>query len=148
ADRPRMKIDEVHEGRTGLIQQEGRLEPEGAEQLSDTLEELLQEGVRSLSIDFSGVTYVSSAATKVLVRWHQDLAFLRGDMRLTSVPPGVREAFAAAGWDSQAEAIRGTGPGPAGLRRSYWHSRTDFATHGQYELSSSAPDATLTCRLL
>jgi len=143
-----MRIDEVREGRTARIQLEGRLDREWAEHLSDTLEELLQEGVRSLSIDFSGVTYISSAATKVLARWHQDLAFLRGEMRLTSVPPEVRDAFAAAGWDSQAETISGTGPGPAGLRRSYWHSRTDFATHGQYELSSSTPDATLTCRLL
>jgi len=113
-----MRIDEVREGRTARIQLEGRLDREWAEHLSDTLEELLQEGVRSLSIDFSGVTYVSSAATKVLARWHQDLAFLRGEMRLTSVPPEVRDAFAAAGWDSQAETISGTGPGPAGLRRS------------------------------
>ena len=142
-----MKIDEVREGRTARIQLEGRLDREWAEYLSDTLEELLQEGVRSLSIDFSGVTYISSAATKVLARWHQDLAFLRGDMRLTSMPPAVREAFASAGWDSAAEAPGGSGAGASALRRSYWHSRTDFANSGQYELSSGVPDATLTCRL-
>lgn len=140
-----MKIDEVREGRTARLQLEGRLDRECAEHLSDALEELIQEGVRSLSIDFAGVTYVSSAATKVLARWHQDLAFLRGDMRLTSMPPAVRDAFAAAGWDAPVEGIGSSGSG--GLRRSYWHSRTDFATSGQYELSSSTPDATLTCHL-
>ena len=98
-----MKIDEVREGRTARIQLEGRLDREWAEHLSDTFEELLQEGVRSLRIDFAGVTYVSSAATKVLARWHQDLVFLRGDMRLLSLPPAVREAFAAAGWDPALE---------------------------------------------
>jgi anti-anti-sigma factor len=142
-----MKIDEVREGRTARIQLEGRLDREWVEYLSDTLEELLQEGVRSLSIDFAGVTYVSSAATKVLARWHQDLAFLRGDLRLASMPPAVREAFAAAGWDSETGTAAGSGAGPAALRQSYWHTRTDFATSGQYELSSSVPDATLTCRL-
>jgi anti-anti-sigma factor len=142
-----MKIDEVREGRTARIQLEGRLDREWAEYLSDTLEELLQEGVRSLSIDFAGVTYVSSAATKVLARWHQDLAFLRGDLRLASMPPAVREAFTAAGWDSQTGTTTGSGAGPIALRQSYWHSRTDFATSGQYELSAGVPDATLICRL-
>ena len=140
-----MKIDEEREGRTARLQLEGRLDREWAEYLSLTLEELLQQGVRSLSIDLSGVTYVSSAATKVLARWHQDLVFLRGDLRLTSIAPAVREAFEAAGWDAPVDAIGGAASG--GLRRSYWHSRTDFATSGQYELSSSTPDATLTCRL-
>jgi anti-anti-sigma factor len=140
-----MKIDEVREGRTARIQLEGRLDREWAEYLSDTFEELLQEGVRSLRIDFAGVTYVSSAATKVLARWHQDLVFLRGDMRLLSLPPAVRGAFAAAGWDPALE-VPGSS-GASAFRRSYWHSRTDFATSGQYELSPCAPDATLTCRL-
>lgn len=141
-----MKIDEAREGRTARIRLEGRLDREWAEYLSDTLEQFLQEGVRSLHIDFSGVTYISSAATTVLARWHQDLAFLRGDMRLTSLPPPVLEAFAAVGWDP-AEAPGGSGGLAGGLRHSYWHSRTDFATSGQYELSASAPDATLTCHL-
>lgn len=143
-----MKIDEVREGRTARIQLEGRLDREWAEYLSDTLEELLQQGIRSLNIDFAGVTYVSSAATKVLARWHQDLAFLRGDLRLTSMPPAINEAFVAAGWDPQTATAAGSGAGPVALRRSYWHSRTDFATSGQYELSSSGSEAAgLTCRL-
>ena len=63
-----MKIDAAREGGSARLQLEGRLDREWAEHLSDTLEELLQDGVRSLSIDFSGVTYVSSAATRVLAR--------------------------------------------------------------------------------
>jgi anti-anti-sigma factor len=142
-----MRIDAARTGSSALLQLEGRLDREWAEHLSDTLEDLLQDGVRSLSIDFSGVTYVSSAATKVLARWHQELAVLRGEVQLTSLPPAVREVFAVAGWDSGFDATEGPGSAPAGLRRSSWHSRADLATSGQYELSSSVPQGTLICHL-
>jgi anti-anti-sigma factor len=142
-----MKIDAARDGGSALLQLEGRLDREWAEHLSHTLEDLLHEGVRSLSLDFSGVTYVSSAATKVLSRWHQELAVLRGEVQLTSVSPAVREAFAVAGWDGRFEPPGGSGAGSVDLRRSYWHSRADLAASGQYELSSSATDRALTCRL-
>ena len=94
-----MKIDTVREGGSALLQLEGRLDREWAEHLSGTLEDLLQDGVRTLNIDFSGVTYVSSEATRVLTRWHQELAMLRGDMQVTALPPAVRDAFDVAGWN-------------------------------------------------
>jgi anti-anti-sigma factor len=140
-----MRIEAARDGGSALLQLEGRLDREWAEHLSDMLEDLLQEGVRSLSIDLSGVTYVSSAATMVLTRWHQELAMLRGDVQLTSVPPAVRETFAVAGWDSRFGASEDTRQ--AGLRHSSWHSRADFATSGQYELSSGVQGGSLTCRL-
>jgi anti-anti-sigma factor len=142
-----MKIDAARAGGSVLLQLEGRLDREWAEHLSDTLEDLVQDGVRSLSIDFSRVTYVSSAATRVLTRWHQELAVLRGDVQLTSMPPAVREVLAGAGWDPGFDATEGSGSGPSDLRRSTWHSRADFAASGEYELSSCMPAGSLICRL-
>jgi anti-anti-sigma factor len=140
-----VKIDAARDDGSAVLQLEGRLDREWAEHLSGALEDLVREGVRSLSLDFSGVTYVSSAATKVLARWHQELAVLRGEVRLQSVPPAVREAFAVAGWDAQLDMARTSGR--AGLRRSSWHARAEFARSGRHEISSSNPDAALTCRL-
>ncbi|MGH7498548.1 MAG: STAS domain-containing protein [Gemmatimonadales bacterium] len=142
-----MKIDAAREGGSALLQLEGRLDREWAEHLSDTVEDLLQDGVRTLNIDFSRVTYVSSAATRVLARWRQELAVLRGEVKLTSLPPAVREVFAGAGWDSRFDRTDGTPSSPAGLRRSSWHAQADFATSGQYELSSCDPDGKLSCHL-
>ncbi len=142
-----MKIDAAREGGSALLQLEGRLDREWAEHLSDALEDLLQDGVRSLSIDFSGVTYVSSAATKVLARWRQELGVLRGEVQLTSLPPAVREVFATAGWDPDFAAADVTGSALIDARQSSWHARADFAASGQYELSSSGPASTLTCHL-
>ena len=69
-----------------------------------------------MAIDLSTVTYISSAATTVLSRWRQELAVLRGEVQLTSLPPAVREALAILGWNSRFEANAGSGAvdGPIG----------------------------------
>ena len=115
---------------------------------SDTLEDLLQDGVRSLSIDFSGVTYVSSAATKILTRWQQELALLRGEVQLVSLPPVARDVFEIAGWDSTFGSASRSGPRSGEMRRSYWHTRADIAANGDFELSACTPAGTLTCRVV
>ena len=107
-----MSIDATREGGSAVLRMGGRLDRESSEQLSHTLEDLLQDGVRSLVIDLSAVTYVSSAATRVLARWQEELAVLRGDVRLTPLPSGVREMLAMAGWDSRFDAAGGPGSGP------------------------------------
>jgi anti-anti-sigma factor len=139
-----MRIDTAQVGGKTVVRLAGRLDREWAEQLSQTLEDLLQDGVRSLSIDFSEVTYVSSAATTVLARWRQELSILRGEVRLTALPPAVSEVFAIAGWDP---ADSHGGSGGIDLRRSSWHTSADFARSGQYELSAGAPQGALTCHL-
>jgi anti-anti-sigma factor len=141
-----MKIDATRQGGAVTLRLGGRLDREWAEHLSSALDELLRQGVRTLSIDLSNVTYVSSAATKVLTRWQQELSLLRGEVQLTSMPPAVREMFAVTGWDARFE-TNGTSSGPNNLRQSSWYQRAGFATSGQYQMSSSEPAGTLTCRL-
>lgn len=140
-----MKIDATREGGAVVLRLGGRLDREWAEHLSSTLDELLRQGVRTLTLDLSHVTYVSSAATKVLTRWQQELSLLRGEVQITSLPPAVRDMLAVTGWDASFKANGGSS-GP-NLRQSSWHQRTGFATSGQYQMSSSEPEGTLTCRL-
>jgi anti-anti-sigma factor len=142
-----MKIDTTREGGSALLKLEGRLDREWAEHLSDTLEELLHDGVRSVSLDFSRVTYISSAATKALAHWREELTGLRGEVHLTSLPAAVREAFESAGWDSGVGTTEGAGARSRGPRLSSWHSRADFAASGLYEVSACTPGGTLTCHL-
>ena len=123
-----MRIDAARAGGSALVQLEGRLDREGAERLSHTLEDLLREGVRSLSLDFSQVTYASSAVTGVLARWHQELTVLRGDVAIRALSPSIRDVFASAGWDE------GVAPPAAGLApgvpRAVWDSRAAVASTG------------------
>ena len=125
------------------------MDREGAEYLSQSLEELLRDGVRSVAIDLSTVTYISSAATSVLFRWRQELAVLRGEVQLTSLPPAVREALDILGWDSRFEANAGFGAvdGPMDLRLSSWQVPATIARSGEYQMSASVPNGTLHCRL-
>jgi anti-anti-sigma factor len=139
-----MRIEAARTGGMALLRLEGRLDREGAERLSDTLEDLLQEGVRTLRIDFSQVTYASSAVTRVLAQWQQELAVLRGEVQLQALSPVVSEVFADAGWR---DGIPQTDDARVPIdRRSYWHARADFAASGQYELSAGAPGGALSCR--
>jgi anti-anti-sigma factor len=142
-----MKIDATRAEGSGVLRLGGRLDREGAQYLSNTLEDLLRYGVRSLTIDLSGVTYISSAATKVLSRWQQELAGLRGEVKLTSLPPAVQERLAIAGWDWGPEALGGSGSAPAALRQSSWQMRTGSATNGEYQMSSCVPEGRLSCHL-
>jgi anti-anti-sigma factor len=141
-----MSIEAARTGGSTLLRLEGRLDREAAERLSGTLEDLLQQGVRSLRIDFSQVTYASSAVTRVLTRWQQELAVLRGDVQVAALSPAVSELFADAGW--QGAIPQSTDERVALDRRSYWHARADFAASGQYELSAGAPGGALACRIV
>jgi anti-anti-sigma factor len=138
-----MKIEATRTGGSAVLRLGGRLDREWAEHLSSTLEDLLQHGVRSLNIDLTDVTYVSSAGTKVLARWQEELAVLRGEVKLTGMAPVLREAFTIAGWDSRF----GESIGPKNLRQSSWQLRADASTSGDYQMSSCVPEGTLSCRL-
>jgi anti-anti-sigma factor len=143
-----MMIETTRDGGSAVLRVAGRLDREGAEHLSQSLEELLRDGVRSVAIDLATVTYISSAAATVLSRWQQELAVLRGEVQLTSLPPAVRESLAILGWDSRFEMSPGseTGSGPMDLRLSSWQMPATIARNGEYQMSACVPDGTLHCR--
>jgi len=141
-----MKIEVTREGGSAVLRLHGRLDREWAEQLSIVLEDLLRDGVRRLTIDLAKLTYISSAATQVLSRWQQELAVLRGEMELTSLPSNVREMFATMGWDSATPAAA-SGPGTVDLRQSSWQTGPNLESFGTYQTSSRVAGASLSCRL-
>ncbi len=140
-----MRIDAAREGGAAVLRLAGRLDREWAEHLSGTMEDLLRTGVRSVSLDLSDVTYISSAATAVFGRWRRELAVLRGDIRVTSLSPAVRDTLAIAGWDAQAEIGRRSGP--ISRPESTWQLRATFAAAGEYQTSTSNAEGRLVCRL-
>jgi anti-anti-sigma factor len=142
-----MKIDASRENGSVVVRLGGRLDREWAEHLSHTLEDLVRDGVRWVTIDLSRVTYVSSAATKVLARWQEELALMRGEVELTSVSPALREMFVTAGWATRFDPPGGPESARSDLRQSTWYSRPGSATSGHYQTSVAVAGATLHCRL-
>ena len=61
-----MRVSAAHDGPMAVVRLTGRLDGESARHLSDTIEDLLREGARSIEIDMSAVEYLSSAGVRVL----------------------------------------------------------------------------------
>ena len=139
-----MKIDASRVGGTAVLRLGGRLDREAAEQLSNTLEDFVRFGARSLTVDLATVTYISSAAMKVLARWQQELTTLRGSVQVTSLPTALQETFTIAGWDALAGR---DGSGSGDLRLSSWQHHLGTASAGEYQVSAQPGEGTLACRL-
>ena len=140
-----MEIDAVRDGGAVHLRLGGRLDREWAGHLSTTLEELLRDGVRSLRIDLSTVTYISSAAAEVLAQCQQEVAALRGEVSL-ALSPAVREMLAVTGWEPGAEPSTGARRA-LDLRQSSWHLPAVSASAGSYQTSVALADGRLTCTL-
>jgi anti-sigma B factor antagonist len=85
--------------RVQLVSVSGRVDHESAPKLEQILNELIDAGQYRIVLDMGGVNYISSAGLRVLVggrkavrRWN------RGDLRLASLQPLVRETFELVGF--------------------------------------------------
>jgi len=134
-----MRISTVHDGLVAVVQMTGRLDGESARHLSDTIEDLLRDGARTIELEMAGVTYVSSAAARVLARRSEDLATLRGSLHVVSPSPAARELLTAAGLASGL--IREGGATRISVssgRHTQWGLPAVDAQHGTYEVSHYA----------
>ena len=91
-----MNIATTQEGPTATVRLTGRLDGEGALQLAETLDRLLRDGRRSVVLDMSAVTYLSSPGTMVLQQAHQDYASARGELHVISPSREAADALALA----------------------------------------------------
>jgi len=92
-----VKLSSTVDGDRALVRLAGRLDGEWAEQLSDTLGELIRRGARTVLVEMQGITYISSAGLKVLVNRAADFAALRGELTVMRPSPVVRETLVLGG---------------------------------------------------
>lgn len=144
-----MNIATTQEGATALVRLAGRLDGEGALQMAETLDRLLREGRRSVVLDLSGVSYLSSPGTLALQQAHQEYAHARGELHVASPSREVADALAVADLLPKllAEPVDAAKPQPSDVTRDDWRIPSALATRGTYEVSTRAPTAELTCRV-
>jgi anti-anti-sigma factor len=144
-----MNIATTQEGPTAVVRLAGRLDGEGALQVAETLDRLLRDGRRSVVLDLSAVTYLSSPGTIALQQAHQDYASARGELHVIS--PSREAADALAATDLLPKLLLPTPSGPTELppdaTRDNWRVPAAPATRGTYEVSTRDPTAELTCRV-
>ncbi|MBR0209224.1 MAG: STAS domain-containing protein [Firmicutes bacterium] len=76
---------------------EGRLDTTTSPQLDNEVDVSL-EGVKDLTLDFSELTYISSAGLRVLLRAQRKMNGCQGTMRVTGVSDGIMEIFEITGF--------------------------------------------------
>ena len=91
-----MKITKNQEDANLTIALEGRLDTTTAPDLEKTLKESL-DGMNTLTFDFAGLDYISSAGLRVLLSAHKAMAG-KGGLKVMHVNEIVQEVFEVTGF--------------------------------------------------
>ncbi len=91
-----MKIEKKAEGSKLTVALEGRLDTTTAPELEEALKGSL-DGVDDLTMDFSGLEYISSAGLRILLAT-QKIMNKQGKMRVTNVNEVVMDVFDVTGF--------------------------------------------------
>jgi anti-anti-sigma factor len=76
----------------------GRLDHHWSQSLDEALHEAAREGARHLRLDFTGVTYLSSAAATVLMKHHRDATALLGSLQISAASERARNTLRLMGF--------------------------------------------------
>jgi len=92
----------------------GRLDNYWSQSLDETLHEAAREGARHVRLDFSGVTYLSSAGAAVLLKHYRDAAALQGSLQISAASERARDTLRRMGFVELL--LAGSGAGAAGRK--------------------------------
>jgi anti-sigma B factor antagonist len=76
----------------------GRLDNHWSQSLDDVLHQVAREGARHVRLDFSAVTYLSSAGAAVLLRHHRDAMALHGSLEISAASERARSTLRLMGF--------------------------------------------------
>jgi anti-anti-sigma factor len=87
----------------------GRLDNHWSQSLDDVLHEVAREGARHVRLDFSAVTYLSSAAAAVLLKHQNEAMALLGSLQISAASERARSTLRLMGFVELLIAGAGTG---------------------------------------
>lgn len=93
----RERLHDVTGGVT-LLRLAGRLDHHWSQSLDEALSEVAREGARHVRLDFSGVTYVSSAAAAILEKHQREAAALQGSLQISAASERARNTLRQMGF--------------------------------------------------
>jgi len=76
----------------------GRLDNHWSQSLDEVLHESAREGARHVRLDFSGVTYLSSAGADVLLKHHREAMALNGSLEIAAASERARSTLRLMGF--------------------------------------------------
>src|SRR5436190_17479707 len=93
-----MEIVKERSGSEAHLRLFGRLDNHWSQSLDETLHEVARDGVRHIRLDFSGVTYISSAGAAVLLKHYRDATALQGSLQISAASERARNALRLMGF--------------------------------------------------
>ena len=104
-----MEIVKTQSGGVVHIRLAGRLDNHWSQSLDDVLHEVAREGARHVRLDFSAVTYLSSAAAAVLLKHQNEAMALLGSLQISAASGRARSTLRLMGFVELLIAGAGTG---------------------------------------
>ena len=111
-----MAINAERQGDTLVAKAEGRIDGTNAREFQDDLDSVIEEGDRTVILNFEDLMYISSAGIRVVLMTAKTLQRREARFALCSLSEPVREIFEVSGFDkiipihaSQADAISALG---------------------------------------
>lgn len=93
-----MEIARERSGNVVQLRLRGRLDNHWSQSLDETLHEITREGARHVRLDFSGVTYLSSAGAAVLMKHYRDAAAFHGSLQISAASERARNTLRLMGF--------------------------------------------------
>jgi anti-anti-sigma factor len=122
----------------------GRLDNHWSQSLDEALHDVAREGARHVRLDFSGVTYVSSAGAAVLLKHQRDAVALHGSLQISAASERARNTLRQMGFVELLIAGAKTGaaqrktlsiPLPLDSERATYESRLLDGRRSEYSLT-------------
>ncbi len=85
-----MEIVKERSGSVVHLRLFGRLDNHWSQSLDEALHEVAREGTRHVQLDFSGVTYLSSAGAAVLLKHYREAMALQGSLQISAASERAR----------------------------------------------------------
>lgn len=140
-----MEIVKERAGNSVHLRLFGRLDNHWSQSLDEVLYEVAREGARQVQLDFTGVTYLSSAGAAVLLKHHRDATALKRSLQISAASDRARNTLrlmgfvelllAGAGSDSRQKTL--SIPLPLDSERATYESRVLDGGTSTYSLSGT-----------
>lgn len=88
-----MNITITEEGNIVTAVFDGRLDTLAAQQITETVEPLLQNAGRSIILDCEKMPFISSSGLRIFLKIRKEVEAQGGSMQLRNVCPDVRQVF-------------------------------------------------------
>ncbi len=93
-----MEIVRERTGGVTHLRLAGRLDHHWSQSLDEALYEVAREGARHVRLDFSGVTYLSSAAAAILLKHQREAIALQGSLQISAASERARNTLRLMGF--------------------------------------------------